>query len=29
MGWHPVVLKVVADRVGQRVGQWQPYARQP
>ena len=25
MGWNPAVMKVVADRLGQRVGQWRPY----
>jgi hypothetical protein len=27
MGWNPAVLKVVADRLGQRVGQWRPYTK--
>ena len=25
MGWNPAVMKVVADRLGQRMGQWRPY----
>ena len=25
MGWNPAVMKVVADRLGQRVRQWRPY----
>ena len=25
MGWNPAVMKVVADRLGHRVGQWRPY----
>ena len=25
MGWNPAVMKVVADRLGQCVGQWRPY----
>ena len=25
MGWNPAVLKVVADRLGHRLGQWRPY----
>lgn len=26
MGWNPAVLRVVADRLAQRPGQWRPYA---
>ncbi|MDB5744981.1 MAG: alpha/beta hydrolase [Polaromonas sp.] len=26
MGWNPAVLKIVADRLGQRSARWQPYA---
>ena len=26
MGWNPAVLRVVADRLAQRPGDWQPYA---
>ena len=25
MGWNPAVMKVVTDRLGQRVDQWRPY----
>ena len=25
MGWNPAVMKVVADRLGERVRQWRPY----
>lgn len=26
MGWNPAVLKMVVDRLRQRVGRWRPYA---
>jgi pimeloyl-ACP methyl ester carboxylesterase len=29
MGWNPSVLRVVADRLAQRPGAWQPYAPNP
>lgn len=29
MGWNPSVLRVVADRLAQRPGSWQPYAPNP
>ena len=25
MGWNPAVLQIVGDRLGQRLGHWQPY----
>jgi pimeloyl-ACP methyl ester carboxylesterase len=27
MGWNPDVLRIVADRLAQRPGEWQPYAQ--
>ena len=29
LGWNPAVLRVVADRLAQRPGQWKPYIREP